>query len=604
VSQDPSPPETAAKDPVEALLLKGWRAFKSIKTGILLLCVIGAACVYGTMFYAANSVLGDQAIPLAKARVFNAWWFFALMGLFFVQFVISTWHVTKMSCTIWWKRDFSKPRDFVVGGAGRGRVAAASADDVAARLARAFTRAHREGTRFFAHRGLRARLGPTIIHLGIVVILLSSLGRILLDRNGKILSEGRFIAAEGETSSNVLAPIRPDQAIGPDNVRIAVPNFPYEITVLDFDKRDHPNSNEPAYFSSLLKVRDARSGDVRVAKLDMNHSLSIDGLEFHQAGYQPLPPIQTHRTDYDVRDARTGERIAVADASPGTRVQVQDEDLFLEVDGEAPGDAWRLYSSDDPRTPVATGSLLAKARPHTLRITATEFFPDFRVREENGEFVPFNGSDEPNNPALRVALVRDGSPTGDTWLFLDEQFAKMMPAPDSLFAITLSDVRVPKDAESVDWAKPGEAIFVVNVAKRDGTALGETPLLLGQATSDITIDPDLAEDEAPPTGAAYAIYPMGRSLRFVTILTVMNEPTVPFNLAGVTLIAFGALLTFTGRYRALYGHWNEEERVFEFALIPRFGKATPQEVADVERALGGEGEPAPSRSNEVEAAVS
>jgi hypothetical protein len=41
---------------------------------------------------------------------------------------------------------------------------------------------------------------------------------------------------------------------------------------------------------------------------------------------------------------------------------------------------------------------------------------------------------------------------------------------------------------------------------------------------------------------------------------------------GVALMAIGALLTFSGRYRALYGTWDAAAAKFHFALVPRFGK--------------------------------
>jgi hypothetical protein len=100
-----------------------WSAFKSLQFGIFLLACIGAVAIYGTMHYAANDSLGDQAIPLAKARVFNAWWFFGLLALFFVQFITSTWHVTVMSFGIWKKADFGRSKGYITGpGEGRASV--------------------------------------------------------------------------------------------------------------------------------------------------------------------------------------------------------------------------------------------------------------------------------------------------------------------------------------------------------------------------------------------------------------------------------------------------------------------------------------------------
>ncbi|MCB2155347.1 cytochrome c biogenesis protein ResB [bacterium] len=587
-----NPADSAAPRRRASLGIRAWRFFKSLKMGLLLLGLIALACVYGTVFYAANSVLGDNAIPLAKERVFNAGWFFALMAVFFVQFIISTWHVTKMSFGIWGKREFRSSRDYFRLGEGRATVAVKGGPDRVEKVLRQrFTRAHRDGNRFFAHRGLRARIGPTIVHAGIVMILLTGLMRILLDRNGMILSEGRFIAAEGETTNEILVPKYRDQAVGGSNVQSL--RIPFEVTVLDFDEIKHANSNAPAYFSSLIKVRDLQTGDVRVAKLDMNHSHTIGSLQFHQAGYQPLPPIQTYRVDFDVRDAQTGERIAVTDASPQTRVQVGNESLFLEIDGEQPGNDWRMYSAESPSEPIATGQLLAPAGETEFSFKATEIYPDFRVRKtgEDGGLEPYNASNDPNYPAVHVVLLRDGMPQGETWLFLDPSLAPMMPAVDDRLRLELDDLQVARDTESIDWTDPALFRMVIRaIDPNTDEEISRQVVRLGAESQPITLAAAPGAENLPPDGAEFAIYPIGRSMRYMTILSVVDEPTVPYNVAGVLLIALGAVITFTGRYRAFYGLWDEEEERLHLALVPRFGTAPdPKELEALVDELQGAG---------------
>lgn len=576
-----------------------WRAFKSIQTGISLLILIGLVCVFGTMFYAANSVLGDNAIPLARAKVFNSWWFAVLLAIFFIQFVISTWHVTKMSCTIWWKRDFSRSRSYIEHeGPGRGTAEVpGGAAEVESKLTDLFTRAHRRGDRFFAHRGLRQRMGPTIIHAGIVVILIAGLVRFALVQTGYIVSEGRFIGEEGQTTNTIFKPIHDDQALSAFNAETF--SIPYDITVLDFDEVMHPNSNSPAYFSSLLQIRDKATNTVRVVKLDMNHSVTIGGFEFHQASYSPVPPFQGQRTDFDVRDARTGERIAVTDASPETRVQVGNEDLFLEVGGQSPGAPWRLFTSKAPHKPIAQGTLLETSSEREITFAIVAFYPEFAITREEG---PHTLSNEPNDPAAEVEVFVDGIPTGRTLVFSDPAKQALVPPVEGDFVPILIDIHVDEqaleDLASTDWRDPASAFFEIGLLNpKNGQAAGKTRVAFGAESPPIRLSNSEQGRQPPPEGAEYAVYPLGPTTRYATVLSVVREPIVPYYVFGVFLIALGAIMTFSGRYQALYARWDEERNRLSFALVPRFGRAPdPADVRRLVEALGGE--PRPTEDHE------
>ncbi|MEQ8821214.1 MAG: cytochrome c biogenesis protein ResB [Sumerlaeia bacterium] len=581
----------AASQPPQSNLDRGmnkiWKAFTSLKMGLFLLSVIAAVCVYGTMHYAASSDWGDNAIPLAKARVFNAWWFFWLLGIFFLQFVISTWPVTKMSARIWWKRDFQRDPRFYRLPRGRASLKVPSGlEHIRAVLRQDFTRTHEDGNAFFAHKGLLQRIGPTVIHTGIVVILIAGLVRIVMERNGLILSEGRFFAQEGQTLSNIYAPRFMDQAVSATNLREL--SVPFDIKVLDFDEVLHPNSNQPEYFSTLLQVRDKATGNVRVAKLDMNHSLRIGNLEYHQAGYFKIDDPGFYRVNFDVRDAVTGERIAVTDAGPGTRVQVGDEDLFLEVDGENPGDSWRLYSSATPLQPFAEGRLIATPRDATVTYHVHKFYPDFRVREaatnENDSGLePFSASNVPKNPAVLISWNADGIP-GEAWVFLDKQLAAAMPEHDETIQFVLEDIQIPADAdfETLDWNEPGAARFVLSVTNRSTGETIERDILdiEEDGEADYTIVPQTQVDTGD---APYIVAAVERVPLYGTNLSVVREPVVPFYILGVAIIAIGATMTFMTRYRALHGLWEEETRTLHVAYVPRFGKEP--DPADFQRLI-------------------
>lgn len=583
-------------DTIDRLILRGWRVFVSLRFGIFMLALIGIVSIWGTMNYASNAALGDNAIPMARVHVFEHPYFVGLLVLFSVNLILSTWHVTRMSFGIWWKREFKRtPLFYEHGTSPRGALKPEGGlDGAMGTLRRRFTRVHRDGDAIYAQRGIASRLGPTIVHIGMLTVIGSIVVKAALLWNGSVITEGRFVAAEGEALTYILQPISLDQQITPENSRIT----PIDswVRVLDFDEIKHPNSNVPAHFTSLIEVRDPATQEITVAQLDMNHSLTIrtkafGDLQFHQAGYQAVPDGDVQRVNYDVRDRGTGERIAVTDASPGTRVRVGETKYFLEVDGAAPASRWRLYTASAPLEPVATG-LVTGGRQLNFAFKPLEFYTDFRINETTRQ--PFNASPDLTNPALRVGILLDGRQVQETWLFFNQELAAIAPDPHPRFRLELSDVRAPRNAElsTIAWNEPGSVLYQVTVHdKQTGASLPEL-LAIGQASGDrvytATVDHSIA---AADNEGGFEVRLLGPTQRYLTVLSVVNEPTVFWTKVGVAIILIGAMMTFLSRYRSFYGLWDEEAGVLRLALVPRWGVSPVREEFDalVKELSGGRG---------------
>ncbi len=564
------------------MILAGWRLFTSLKFGIFLLSVIAAASIFGTMFYAANPALGDNAVPMARGLWFESGWFVGLLLLFALNLIFSTWHVTVMSFTIWWKREFRRGRTYYEhGSAPRAEVLVPGGpEEVEQILRKRFTRVQRDGDAFFAHKGILSRFGPTIVHVGMLTVIGAVIAKAVLLWNGGIMTEGRFLAGEGETSNVVNQPIALEQQIT-DRNRVETP-IDVWVRVLDFDEIKHPNSNVPAYFSSLIEVLDPRTQQVTVAQLDMNHSLRINtskygDLQFHQAGYQKVSDDGLGRTNFDVRDRTTGERIAVTDTHPGNRVRVGETNLFLEVDGPNAGDPWRLYSTESPSEPVEEGRLTG-GRKSRYAFQPSQFYTDFRIDEGTGK--PVNGSKALGNAALEVKILEDDRPVETTYLFYDESLAKLVPKNHPKFHLVLDDIKVLKtvDVASIDWSQPSQAIFTIKVLDaKSGGEVGQETLGVGQRSQDFDYTVAASAGGAGEEGGSHEVRVLGPAQRFLTILSVVNEPTVPWVNLGVLITVSGALLTFLFRYRAFYGWWDKEKGTLRMALVPRWGQSTVRE---------------------------
>lgn len=571
----------------KSMLNKMWRMYTSITFGLIILSVIAGVCIFGTMYYAANSSLGDNAIPLAKARVFSAWWFFALLAFFFVQFVISTWRVTIMSLMIWWKQDFSRTSDQLSRSVSYQKIPAEGPEAIVAKLSKKFTRVHRQGDKVYAQKGISSRLGPTIIHAGIVLILVAGLVRILLSWQGMIISEGRFSGVEGETVSTFFTPKDLGRVINETNIQNH--DIGYDIKVHDFDEIKFANSETPAYFSSLVEVIDRKTNTSRFMKLDMNHSMTVNGLQFHQASFVAIPPMQGYRMNFDVRYANSGERLAVTDASVGTRVQIAQSDYFIEVDGERPGSAWRIYHRNDPANPLDSGILLPSKETLGVRLKVLEFYPEFNLKVVEGEETPVaeSLSNVPRNPALMVELFQGEESMGKTMIFMDQELNLQMPTSNPFFRFEFEDIqtingsaKTEEDFATFDWKDPKMARFLISAVDLETQDKTILPLNMGEKSE--VLEPSIAA--APPVvpkDSTFVVYPMEKTTLYATVFSVVREPLTHYNTIGVGLIFIGAMMTFIFRYRSLHGIWNPETKLFEFAIIPRFGKPDMEEVQEI-----------------------
>lgn len=572
---------------LDSVILKAWRFFKSLKMGILLLVVIGAVCVWGTMGFASNAALGNNQIPMARKMVFQSPWFAALLTLFAVQLVISTWHVTLMSVTIWRKKEFRRSPSFYEPGSSSPRATiegGAGLEQLLPFLRKRFTYAHEEGGAFFAQRGLLSRLGPTVIHFGMIVVLASGLVRFFMVKSGHIVSEGRFIAAEGEFSNAIWEPIDESQMIGGRNTRAReIPGSLY-IRVLDFDEDQHANIGSPKYFSSLIEITDPKTSQVTVRQLDMNHSTALSGLQFHQAGYEKVEDATPVRFNFDVRSLATGERIAVTDASTGVPVRIGDTDYHIILTGTSPGSRWEIFHRENPTQPHASGTVQGGTGTGAMEFAIVEFFPNFRIDPDTK--MPVNLSNEPENPAAQLVTYVDGEPRSTEWVFLSEELAAEVPTRNDAFRFSLVDVQVPAGKEDVDWTKPGEVRFVVEAKRLDGKGAPEVvPIFLKERSRSLSYDIKSGAPALTGNEKDFQVINIGPTTRYLTVLSVIREPTVAYTTLGVFIILLGAGMTFANRYEALYALRDPSDGSLRLALIPRWGHGSLTARESLEKIL-------------------
>lgn len=564
----------AAPDSVDA----GWRAayrfFKSLKFGLILLAVIAGVCVYGAVGYAANPALGKNQVSLARAQVFQSTWFAALLGLFALQLLVSTWHVTVMSLTLWRRRDFRREASFYDEAlAPRVRLRLEGpVEQVRVVLAPSMTYLHAEDGALFGQAGLASRVGPTIVHAGMLLVLGAGMVRAFLLQQGVVIPEGRFVVAEGEAQNLLVQPINRAQLVGGANTDARPLPGGLWMRLLDFDAETHPNVGEPSFFSSLLEIVDPSAGTVRVVQVDMNHSLNLHGMNFHQAAYDTVEAESPHRFEFEIREAGTGRLIARDDASPGVPTRAGRSGNFIEFDSSQPGGAWRLFGAADPKGSLATGTTLEAPRPATFTFTAGALLRDAVPEGDEGAR---DQSGQLRNPALNLRVERDGETVAQGWLGVAGSTPAIGP-PKSFgvlpFAVRLEDFNVNPASDPGLLGQKGTAEYFLTLRSREtGVALEQVVVPSGGTSVPVKFAAgtrELAMKSAAPAGTPL-VFVHGPTKRYVSVLSVVREPTIPFTTLGVGVILIGAIMTFVTRYRALYG--RVEGGMLDLLLVPRWG---------------------------------
>lgn len=489
-----------------------------------------------------------------------------------------------MSLTLWRRKEFRDDAKFFATTSAPTatlRLGAEGMEKLRALARRRFSFSHTKTHALFAHRGLMSRVGPTVVHAGMLIVLGAGMLRAVLLHQGVVVPEGRFLIAEGERSSTIVEPVDPAQIVGGSNVKTREIPDGASLRLLDFSAERHPNVPDAAFFSSLLEIYDPKTQGVRVVQVDMNHALKLNGFQFHQSQYSELKDDGEKRQEYDVRVRETGERIAMLDASPGAPVRLGKTGDYIEFAGAGAGGTWRIFDPANPLDTKDEGIVGAAPTEGSITLTIAQFFPAFAMGADG---TPTNLNNEPSNPVAEIVVRESGTETARGWVEIsgakpvDPSWQNSLP-----FTIRFQDMQVRPGAAEVAWQQPGQVRFMLElrtratdiVLWRDGVTLGEksAPIPMRKTWGD-----RLA---AVPGASKHVVFYNGEVPRYLSVLSVVREPTIPATTFGVAVILLGAIMTFIARYSALYAFDDKESGLCHLALVPRWSHGRAAAESDL-----------------------
>lgn len=341
-----------------------WRFFASVKLAIILLILVAAASVLGTLIpqglppaaYAARyGQLAGLLSTLRLTGVYHSGWYLALLLFFAVNTAVCT--VVRLPGK--WRRAM-RPNVEVDPSAlqalkarsrfGKNGPAAASLTRLegllAARHYRVRSEAREKRSYVLAQKRRFGIFGSDAVHLGLLVIIV---GGIVSGLGG---TRAQLDLSEGQTAK--------------------VPQAAFEVRLDRFETEYYPQGMIKAWKSTVTILEEGAA--VLTRTIQVNKPLSYKGFNLYQTSYGSNwdnPKLEiTIRKKSDAAFART------ARLSVGERVAVDDKDVS--------------------------------------QISVTRFVPDFVLGEGNRAE---SRSEEPNNPAAQVEGWKGGDKVFSGWIF-------------------------------------------------------------------------------------------------------------------------------------------------------------------------------------------
>jgi cytochrome c biogenesis protein len=285
-------------------LRQAWREYRSMRTALVLLVVLAAASILGSLFpqegispqrvdqyFADHPALAPVLERLGLFDVFGSAWYMAIYLALLGALVACLVPRTRALVRVLRSRP---PRG---GDLGRYRARAGfdtrAAPDQAMAAARRVLRRHRyrladhDGGELAGEKGYLREVASMLFHVSLLVLLIGL-------AYGKAYGyRGQAAIVEGETWANARVgydSFSPGRFFGPE--RLA----PFQLRLDDFTNSFHPD-NTPREFVSRLTALDLEGRELRSQRVAPNRPMTVDGVRIFQSDYGYVPVVRVRDKD-------------------------------------------------------------------------------------------------------------------------------------------------------------------------------------------------------------------------------------------------------------------------------------------------------------------
>ncbi len=348
-----------------------WRAASSVRTGIILLIIVGIASAAGTLILQRPLIEADkirQAYSpatlhwldtLGLTDVFHAWWFAALLALLGINIALASierfptaWH--------YFSRPYRRPEShFLTGLPIQKEIPIHDVPSAMLAAEHAFRRLGfkpqrlGEGTNvsLYVEKYRFSRLAPYIVHASLLLIFAGGIADAVWGYRGFVALGLNDETNQIELSSGVRK------------------QLPFTLRCQGAGQENYPDGTPRRWWSKLTVLENGR--EVKQKEIAVNDPLVYGGVRFFQSSYGSTGEVSSLALTATPRTS----------SGPAKEIELRlDESVAL-----------------DPVTSV--------------RLAA--FIPDFVL---NGNQVE-SRSDQPNNPAIRLTVESKQSGASTVWLF-------------------------------------------------------------------------------------------------------------------------------------------------------------------------------------------
>ncbi|HMQ03107.1 MAG TPA: cytochrome c biogenesis protein ResB [Pyrinomonadaceae bacterium] len=352
-----------AKASGEGLVSRLLRTASSVRVGVILLCLLGLACLIGMLVMQQNvdgfenyyaSLTPAQRTVYGRLGFFNiyhAWYFNSLLALLSINIVLAsidrfpkTWRlfVSKPQSTVpkRWLADQPMSESFEFEAEGRSVPETITKKLKAHGWQRVRTSEKNGVTYLFAESGVWNRFGAYPVHISLLTIFL---GGFLTTQFG---TTGNLPLAPGESSDLIR-----ETVVDLDRVSEVTKKLPFEVTFTDIEQKLIKDSGSLAAGNTLdwitrFEIRDGEEVHHGIAQ--MNRPFDYRGYRFFQASFTPIGRARNITLDVTPGDGSHAQRIKIdrdgaARLSDGTLVRFSEFRGNFRIGPENPNEDTSAY---------------------------------------------------------------------------------------------------------------------------------------------------------------------------------------------------------------------------------------------------------------------